>query len=342
MPDALVVRCLCRVYLVMLYTYPRPFRQRFGGEMRQVFRDRCREVARAHGFARWIRFAYQSAVDGLGTACEERAASLSPRGFGSAAVRHARAVWTAGTQQVPHSTLAEWAFTLLGFLFITTTMMQAYVVPTGSMESTVLIGDHMLVDRVTYAQPGIFSRLLPYRDVQRGDIVVILFPEDESQTYVKRVIGLPGDHIRLENKQVIRNGHRLIEPYTQHIDPMLDTYRDDFPTSPQSLTTPRGRAMFRDNVRDGELIVPPGTIFAMGDNRDNSSDSRYWGLVPRANVVGKPLLVYWSFDAPTKDLESWNVEHLADVVLHFFSKTRWERTFLVPRAQRAQEQGLNQ
>ena len=119
----------------------------------------------------------------------------------------------------------------------------------------------------------------------------------------------------------------------------MEPYRDDFPTSPDPFTTPRGRDMFAHHVRAGELIVPPGTLFMMGDNRENSADSRYWGLVPREYVVGKPLIVYWSFDAPTSELEEWSLAHVLDVAQHFFTKTRWERTLLRPRAQPALEAG---
>jgi signal peptidase I len=177
---------------------------------------------------------------------------------------------------------------------------------------------------------------LPYRDVERGDIVCFHYPEDVRQIYVKRVIGIPGDRIHMENKQVVRNGQRLIERYTQHIDPTVDPYRDDFPQAPAWNTTPRGREMFWNDVRGGELVVPPGKLFVMGDNRENSADSRYWGLVPRDYVVGKPVFVYWSYDAPTADFESWSVDHLIDVATHFFTKTRWNRMLLVPRAQPAE------
>ena len=128
------------------------------------------------------------------------------------------------------SSVTEWAVTILIYLFATTTLVQAYVVPTGSMEGNLLVGDHMLVDRVAFADPGPFGRhILPYRDVERGDIVAFLYPEDIRQTYVKRVIGLPGDRIHLENGQVIRNGRRLVEPYTQHIAPYPDPLPRQFP-----------------------------------------------------------------------------------------------------------------
>jgi signal peptidase I len=156
---------------------------------------------------------------------------------------------------------------------------------------------------------------------------------DISQTYVKRVIGMPGDRIRIEDKTVYRNGARVIEPYVQHIDPDRVPYRDDFPSaiSPAGLY-PQGRQMLAENLRDGEIVVPPDHYFAMGDNRDNSSDSRFWGMVPRENITGKPLLVYWSYEAPTDDLMNYSLHHFIDVGMHFFSKTRWDRTFKLIRS----------
>jgi signal peptidase I len=137
---------------------------------------------------------------------------------------------------------------------------------------------------------------------------------------------------------VIRNGRVLLEAYTRHVDPALDPDRDNFPIAPDRLTTPRGLDMFAHHMLEGDIVVQPGMLFVLGDNRDNSLDSRYWGFVPREYVVGKPLFVYWSYDAPTEDLMSWSLPHLADVAEHFFTKTRWERTFLVPRSQAAQEE----
>ncbi len=313
---------LTRLYAVMLYAYPKQFRLEYGCEMKRLFQDCCRDAGRAGNWRTVLRFGARSAADWLTTAPAERI----------------REVWAAGRKQKPRGFAAEWAVTILMYLFVTTTLVQAYVVPTGSMEGNLRIGDHMLVDRVAYAQPGdIGRRLIPYRDVNRGDIVAFLYPEDVRQTYVKRVIGIPGDHIRMFDKQVIRNGRRLIEPYTQHIDPGTFPYRDNFPTEPGPFTKPRGVDMFDHHVLHGEVIVPPGALFVMGDNRENSEDSRYWGFVPREYVVGKPLVVYWSYDAPTEDLESWSLSHVIDVGLHFFSKTRWDRMLLVPRAQYAQE-----
>lgn len=225
--------------------------------------------------------------------------------------------------------IAEWTVTIILLLFGTTTLVQAFVIPTGSMEDTLLIGDHLLVDKLAYSPAGAISKyVLPFSDVHRGDIIVFRYPVDIRQTFVKRAIGLPGDHIRLVNKQVILNGKPLYEPYTVHKSPYPDYYRDNFPAEPNGGVLPEGVAMLEQNVKNSEVIVPAGEYFAMGDNRDNSLDSRFWGFVPRDNIIGKPLIIYWSYDAPTDQLSdpSIGVEHIKDLALHFFTKTRWRRT----------------
>jgi signal peptidase I len=188
----------------------------------------------------------------------------------------------------------------------------------------------VLVDKLIYSPHGSAAgSVLPYRDVRRGDVIVFRFPLNIKEDYVKRAIGLPGDHIRLENKQLILNGHAVTEPYAIHRTSYTDSYRDNFPSSPDASLPPSARDMLANHVQEGEVVVPPGFIFAMGDNRDDSLDSRYWGFVPRENIVGTPLIIYWSFDAPTADLTDPNIglDHIIDVVVHFFSKTRWSRTF---------------
>src|SRR5437764_3932972 len=146
---------------------------------------------------------------------------------------HLRNIVTLGRRPTPRGAVAEWSISLLLVLFSSSTLVQAYVIPTGSMEGSLLIGDHLLVDRMAYGDPGLIGKaLLPYRDVQRGDIIVFPAPLDPGQRLVKRVIGLPGDRIHLTNKQVIRNGQALVEPFTQHIRSWPDTYRDNFPQSP--------------------------------------------------------------------------------------------------------------
>ncbi len=251
----------------------------------------------------------------------------------TAVVDPAPAIDVALKPDPPRGTIAEWAITILLLLFGTTTLVQAFVIPTGSMEDTLLIGDHLLVDKLAYAPAGRVSKyLLPYTPVKRGDIIVFRYPVDISQTFVKRVIGVPGDHLKIINQQIYRNGVKLTEPYVYHKNPYPDSYRDNFPSSePNLMLMDRAKEMLANNVVNGEVIVPPASFFAMGDNRDNSLDSRYWGFVPRDNIIGKPLIIYWSYNASTESLASSSVTNLAshflDLAEHFFTKTRWDRTF---------------
>ena len=234
----------------------------------------------------------------------------------------------------PRGAIAEWTVTILLLLFGTTTLVQAFVIPTGSMEDSLLIGDHLLVDKLAYAPPGALSRyILPYTPLKRGDIIVFKYPVDVRQTFVKRVIAIPGDRIRLINKDVYLNGKLLKEPYKYNKTPYVDSYRDNFPSDPNTRVDDRALEMLDKNVVDGEVVVPPDCYFAMGDNRDSSLDSRYWGFVPRANIVGKPLIIYWSYDAPTERLVSSGIDfdHLFDLARNFFTKTRWKRTFMLIR-----------
>lgn len=235
----------------------------------------------------------------------------------------------------------EWSLNILILLFGTTTLVQAFIVPTPSMDTTVMVGDHMLVDKLAYAPASSFSRMfLPYADPKRGDIIVFRYPVDIRQNYVKRVIGVPGDRIKIVGKQVSVNGKVLQEPYTQHIFPDIQAYRDDFPTdAPRALYArmndgqvmlDRAEKMLK-HVENGELVVPPDSYFAMGDNRDNSLDSRYWGFVPRENIIGKPAIIFWSYDAPTEDLVGYTTNHFIDLAKNFFTKTRWKRTFKLVR-----------
>jgi signal peptidase I len=237
-------------------------------------------------------------------------------------------------------TVAEWSVTITLLLFGTTTLAQAFVIPTGSMQDTLLVGDHLLVDKLAYAPADGFSKyLLPYQDPRHGDIIVFRYPPDISQTLVKRLIGMPGDRLKIDHGVVYRNGVRLNEPYVYHkyaYDPALDNFPNPCcrPVK-EELAQEAQREMLDRDVTAGEVIVPANRYFAMGDNRDNSSDSRYWGLVPRENIVGKPFLIYWSYRAPTEELLGESADstlrHFVDLGEHFFTRTRWERTFKLVR-----------
>ena len=220
----------------------------------------------------------------------------------------------------------EWSVNIIVLLFGTTTLVQAFIVPTPSMDKTVMVGDHLLVDKLSYAPPGSISKyFLPYTEVKRGDIIVFRYPSNIQENYVKRVMGVPGDHLRVVNKVLYLNGKPLTEPYTQHVRDYIDPYADNFPSEPVGPVDQRGRAMLQEHVVNGEVVVPEGSYFAMGDNRDNSLDSRYWGFVPRENIIGKPLIIFWSYDAETADLVDFTANHFIDLAKNFFSKTRWDR-----------------
>lgn len=235
---------------------------------------------------------------------------------------------------------AESAVTIVMLLFGTTTLAQPFVIPTGSMQDTLLVGDHLLVDKLSYAPAGSISRyLLPYEEPKHGDIIVFRYPSDSTQTLVKRLIGLPGDRLKLANGVVYRNGIRLNEPYVYH-KYAYDPATDNFPTQccrpvKEERAQEAQREMLDQHVIAGEVIVPADMYFAMGDNRDNSSDSRYWGFVPRGNIIGKPVLIYWSYRASTEDLTGESagsmLSHFIDLGEHFFTRTRWERTLKVVR-----------
>jgi signal peptidase I len=226
----------------------------------------------------------------------------------------------------------EWALNILILLFGTTTLVQAFIVPTPSMDTTVKVGDHLLVDKLSYAPSDSITRhLLPYTEPKRGDIIVFRYPMDISQNYVKRCMGVPGDRLKVVDKELYLNGKKLVEPYVQHMFPHIEPYRDNFPGEPYGPVYDRARKMLAENVVNGEIVVPEGFYFAMGDNRDNSLDSRYWGFVPRENIIGKPLVIFWSYDAPTEDWVDYNSNHFIDLAKNFFRKTRWERTLKLVR-----------
>ena len=239
------------------------------------------------------------------------------------------------TSESPVEFLASIAGVLVTGLFIITFILQAFEIPSGSMERTLLVGDHLFVNREQFAPATRWlGRLLPYRDIRRNDIVVFLSPEEPGLFVVKRVIGVPGDRIHLRDGMVYRNGAKLVEPYVQHTRPNDDPYRDNFPSVPPSemygVTSQDWLASLPAHIQGEDLVVPPDSYFAMGDNRDNSKDSRYWGFIPRKNVIGRPMFVYWSFITPEDQYELRSagdrVGFLSHIIIHFFDETRWSRT----------------
>lgn len=235
--------------------------------------------------------------------------------------------------------LASLAAVLVTGLFIITFIVQAFEIPSSSMEDTLLIGDHVFVNRVQFApRTPLVDPVVPYREIRRGDIVVFLSPAQPGLYVVKRIIGVPGDRIHLRDGAVYRNGEKLDEPYVLHKSGDYNPYRDNFPAVPPAdynNVTAEWRLVLPQRIRGEDLVVPPDSYFGMGDNRDVSLDSRYWGFIPRENVIGRPMFVYWSFETPRDQYEhtaiSERLGFLAHVVFHFFDETRWRRTLRVVR-----------
>jgi len=236
--------------------------------------------------------------------------------------------------------LASLAAVLVTGLFIITFIVQAFEIPSSSMENTLLIGDHVFVNREQFApRTRWVGPLLPYRDIRRQDIVVFLSPAEPGLYVVKRIIGAPGDHIHLRDGVVYRNGEKLNEPYVIHqAGENYNPYRDNFPAVPPSEfnnVAPDWQLTMKQYIQGDDLVVPPDRYFAMGDNRDVSYDSRYWGFIPRENVIGRPMFIYWSFETPPDQYLqkefSQRIGFLAHVVIHFFDETRWRRTFRIVR-----------
>jgi signal peptidase I len=237
-------------------------------------------------------------------------------------------------ESLPES-IAGIASVLVSGLFIITFMVQAFEIPSESMVKTLLVGDHVFVDRLSpTAKAGYVGPLIPYREIRHGDIIVFLHPKEPGMYVVKRIIGTPGDRIHLHDGKVYRNGEALNEPYVIHSTGSYSPYRDQFPAiSPDgdSNVNPEWPMVMREHLKDGELVVPQDSFFGMGDNRDVSLDSRFWGFIPRENVIGRPLFIYWSFETPKDQYERTSmtdrVGFLLHVVTHFFGETRWSRMF---------------
>lgn len=204
-------------------------------------------------------------------------------------------------------------------LFIRTWVVQAFKIPTGSMENNLLIGDHLLVNKFVFGPSGSAAvrAVLPMTQVRRGDVVVFKYPEEPERDFIKRVIGLPGETLQVRQKKILIDGKPLDEPYVHFLQPV------------GAETAEFTSADVRENY--GPVTVPPNQYFVMGDNRDNSQDSRYWGFLPEHYIKGKALLVYWSYESEPEVYQDEGVasriEQLFSVVTHFFTRTRWERIF---------------
>jgi len=225
--------------------------------------------------------------------------------------------------------------TVILALFGTSFVVQAFKIPSPSMEKTLLVGDHLLVNKFIFGGRGHwYEKLLPYRDLQRGDIIVFKFPYQDHPHFVKRVIGLPGDHLKVVDQQVYINGKALSEPYVVHDTTFgNDPLNYSFPPVGNQIflspVQPEWAHEIKKYVQGDEIVVPPEKYFAMGDNRDHSLDSRYWGFVDRDAIMGRPFLIYWSVEANTTDYGETSfgqrIVGIFDTLLHLPARTRWSR-----------------
>ncbi len=230
--------------------------------------------------------------------------------------------------------LASLLRTIVVALFLLTFVLQPLLIPSESMERTLLVGDFLLFNKQVYAPSSAMSRwLMPYRPVERGDIIVFHHPK--PPLLVKRVIGLPGDRLRIQDGRVIVNGVPLDEPYAAFEPAPPNDFRDNFPakiyTDPQ--VDPDWWRQMQSLTRNGELVVPPGEYFVLGDNRNHSSDSRYWGFVPRQAIVARPLVIYFSLTRPSStDVQQAaddRLGHERELAVRLTGFARWRRIFQV-------------
>jgi len=211
------------------------------------------------------------------------------------------------------------AETAVFVFFVMTFVVQAFQIPTGSMEPTLLIGDFLLVNKLVYASTAssIEEKILPRKAIRRQDIVVFKYPNDLAKDFVKRVIGLPGEKIEIKNKQVFVNDKTLDEKYKVHNDSQIISKNDYY--------------HYDDTIRDnfGPVNVPAGHIFVMGDNRDNSADSRYWGFLPLTYVKGRPWMIYFSYRAERDAYLKTSLQDRLKKLVNFLPKARWGRVLKV-------------
>ena len=251
-------------------------------------------------------------------------------------------------EETPFEAVASICSVLVIGLFILTFLAQNFVIPSGSMENTLLVGDHLVVDRITLAPPSKWMPLVHYREPQRGDIVVFIKPVPDMDAVtglpqylflVKRLIGVPGDHIHLSGGIVYINGVAQTPPKDEKNSPSGDLeFLDEYPSippTPDHGATEAWSVDFPNHIEGSDLVVPAGKYFMMGDHRHNSLDSRYWGFVPRENIVGRPLFNYWSFKTAEDQYEQTGIGNtvawMGHVALHFFGDTRWKRTLHIVR-----------
>ncbi|MGB7985491.1 MAG: signal peptidase I [Terracidiphilus sp.] len=236
--------------------------------------------------------------------------------------------------------LARLLLLIVVAFFLKTFLLQPYLIPSESMEHTLLVGDFLLVNKQVYAPSGSIARsFLPFREVERGDIIIFHPPDSLSHLYVKRVIGIAGDRLRITGGRVTVNGVAVNEPFAVFESAVRNPYRDEFPatvyTDPN--VEPAWWKRMQSLIHNGELVVPQGEYFVLGDNRNYSKDSRYWGFVARQQIIARPLVIYFSLTRPsTTDVQPTALQaandklgHGREFAVQLQSFARWNRIFHV-------------
>jgi signal peptidase I len=225
--------------------------------------------------------------------------------------------------------------TIIVALFVLTFLAQPMVIPSESMERTLLVGDFLLMNRSALAPSGIWQNIMPYAGVERGEIVTFHSPLNPREYLVKRVIGLPGDRLRIDNGRVSIDGQPLNEPYATFEPIAANPYLDHFPTQVYSDpgVEPGWWKLLQQSTQNGELVIPSGEYFMLGDNRNHSRDSRYWGFVKRNQIIARPLIIYFSLTRPSRtDVQQASDDrlgHESDVSAQWKGFARWKRILRV-------------
>jgi len=278
-------------------------------------------------------------TDSIRTMSDEPLVSAQPVPATTAAIPVGsirKAMRDAITHEVPVA-VSSLLRTIIVALFVLTFITQPMVIPSESMEHTLLVGDFLLMNRATLASQGMWGGILPYSGIERGEIVTFHSPLNHREYLIKRLIGLPGDRLRIESGHVLINGQPLNEPYATFEPTSANPYLEHFPTQVYTdpAVEPGWWKLLQQNTQGGDLVIPAGEYFVLGDNRNHSLDSRFWGFVRRDQIVARPLVIYFSLVRPSRtdvaQVADDRLGHESDVSAQLKGFARWKRIFHIVR-----------